>query len=183
MEPANGSFFVIYGVSRIQLCGKEPQRFGLDYISLDTTPEYKACAKVADALGFTIVELHIVPQQTLTKISVVIASKDSAADIGVSDCAKAHHALQPKLQELLHKESDDIQMEVCSPGMERNMKNAAEFALFVGREVRVWDKNANDWVGGVIKSADKTQVTLEVTDGGEKSVAFNDIAKAKFIHD
>lgn len=155
----------------------------MDYSSLDTIPQYAECAQIAATLGYTIVELHIVPQKTLTKISVVIASKDSASDIGVSDCAKAHHALQEKLQELLNKESDDIQMEVCSPGMERNIKNAAEFALFVGREIRVWDKNENDWVGGVIKCADKEKVTLEVTGGGEKAVAYNDIAKAKFIHD
>lgn len=154
----------------------------MDFISLDTIPQYTECAALVDALGYTLVELQIVPLKTEVKITAVIASKDPQKDIGVSDCAKAHRALQAKLIELLHKTEDDVMMEVCSPGMERNFKNAAEFKIFVGREIRVWDKNVSDWVGGVIKSADDTQVTLEVTGGGEKSVAFNDIAKAKFIH-
>jgi ribosome maturation factor RimP len=158
------------------------QRFGLDYISLDTIPLYTESAPVVDALGYTLVELQIVPQKTLVKITAVIAQKNPDKDIGVNDCAKAHHALQPKLTALLHKTEDDIAMEVCSPGMERNFKNAAEFAIFIGREVRVWDKNVSDWVGGIIDSADDKQVTLEVTGGEKKSIAYNDIAKAKFIH-
>jgi len=174
MEPANGSFFVG------GFCFH--QRSGLDYISLDTVPNYKECASVVEALGYFLVELHITPQKNVTQISAVIAPKDSLKDIGITDCAKAHRALQTKLQQLLHKESDDLSMEVCSPGVERNFKNAAEFKIFVGREARVWDKNLNDWVGGVIKSSDENQVTLEVEGAGEKSVAYKDIAKAKFIH-
>lgn len=154
----------------------------MEYISLESIPHYKECAAVTDALGYTLVELQIVPQKQVTKINITIASKDPSVDIGVSDCAKAHRALQNELLKILHKEDDDLMMEVCSPGMERNFKNAAEFKIFVGREARVWDKTVSDWVGGTIKSADESQVTLEIADGGTKSVAFSDIAKAKFIH-
>ena len=83
---------------------------------------------------------------------------------------------------ILGKNEDDISMEMCSPGIERTLRNAAEFEIFIGREVRVWDKNINDWVCGKIKSSDKNQVTLEIEGGGEKSVAYADIAKAKFLH-
>ena len=72
-------------------------------------------------------------------------------------------------------------MELTSPGMERNIKNAAEFAVFTGREIRVWDKTVTDWVSGVITASDEKSVTLEK--GGEKiTVPFEQIAKAKFIH-
>ena len=66
-----------------------------------------------------------------------------------------------------------------------NIKNAAEFAIFTGREVRVWDKTVSDWVGGKIVKADTTSVTLETGSAEEKeqkTVLFEDIAKAKFIH-
>jgi len=46
----------------------------------------------------------------------------------------------------------------------------------------VWDKNISDWVRGIIKSSDSTQVTLETEADGDKTIAYNDIAKAKFIH-
>ena len=154
----------------------------MEYSSLEKIPYYKQCSSVIEAEGFTLVELQIVPQKNSVKISAVIASKDPGKDIGVSDCSRAHHALQPKLLALLGKDSDDVYMEVSSPGMERNFKNAAEFAVFKGREVRVWDKTVGDWVRGIIKESDETQVTLEQEDGGSKTVAYTDIAKAKFIH-
>ena len=170
MEPANGSLFF------------SPQRgLYLDYISHDSVPYFKECAAAMEVEGFRLVELQVVPQNGMVKISAVIASGDPSKDIGVSDCAKAHHALQPKLLALLGKDEDDIMMEVCSPGTERNIRNAAEFATFTGRDIRVWDKNISDWVRGKIKVADTEKVTLE-TEGGDKTVLYSDIAKAKFIH-
>jgi len=65
--------------------------------------------------------------------------------------------------------------------MERNIKNAAEFAVFKGREVRVWDKNISDWVGGVIVDSDEKSVTLE-KDGQNQTFSYENLAKAKFIH-
>ena len=171
MEPKKGLlFFSLF------------KRFDLEYISPEKNPYFKDCSAVVEAEGFKLVELQVVPQHGAVRVSAVIASKDPSKDIGVSDVSKAHRALQPKLIALLHKSEDDVSMEVCSPGMERNFKNAAEFSVFTGREVRVWDKTVGDWVRGIIKSSDTEQVTLELEAGGEKSVAYNDIAKAKFIH-
>lgn len=105
--------------------------------------------------------------------------KDPSVDIGVNDCSKVHHALLPRLEAILGTE--DTYMELTSPGMERNFKNAAEFSVFKGREVRVWDKTVTDWVGGKIVSADEKSVTLE-KDGENQTISFENIAKAKFIH-
>ena len=74
-------------------------------------------------------------------------------------------------------------MELSSPGMERNIKNAAEFPFFVGRKIRVWDKEKTDWVGGVLVSADEKSVVLKMEESEEtKTVSLENIAKAKFIH-
>lgn len=142
-------------------------------------PHYKECAPLVEGLGYTLVELHIVPGKGTTKISAVIASKDPSVDIGVNDCSKVHRVLLPRLEEILGTE--DTYMELTSPGMERNLKNAAEFSVFIGREVRVWDKTVTDWVGGKIVSANDKEVTLE-EDGKNLTVSFENIAKAKFIH-
>ena len=85
----------------------------------------------------------------------------------------------PHLESILGTE--DTYMELTSPGMERNIKNAAEFAVFIGRDVRVWDKTVTDWVGGKIISADDKTVILE-KDGENHTFSFENIAKAKFIH-
>ena len=73
-------------------------------------------------------------------------------------------------------------MELTSPGIEHNIKNAAEFTVFTGREVRVWDKTVTDWVGGKILSADDKSVTLETEDGKNLTVSYENIAKAKFVY-
>lgn len=154
----------------------------LEYKALDSFPYYKDCAPLVNGLGYELVELHVLPQKGTVRITAVIASKNPEVDIGVNDCSKVHHALLPRLEALLGTE--DTYMELTSPGMERNLKNAAEFSIFKGREVRVWDKTVSDWVGGKIVSADQNSVTLET--GAEekilKTVLFENIAKAKFIH-
>lgn len=152
----------------------------MDYISFDSIPHYAECAPLVEGLGYYLIELKIVPAKNVTKISAVIAAKDPEKDIGVEDCARVHHALQPRLEALL--KTEDTAMELTSPGIDRNIKNAAEFAFFTGREVRVWSRTVNDWVGGIIKEADKTSVTVETESGESRTVPYEDIAKAKFIH-
>ncbi|MCR5495378.1 MAG: ribosome maturation factor RimP [Treponema sp.] len=151
----------------------------MEYVSLDSMPYYKECAPLVEGLGYRLVELKVGPAKGTVRITAVIAAKDASVDIGVDDCSKVHHALLPRLEALLG--TDDTYMELTSPGMERNIKNAAEFAVFIGREVRVWDKTVTDWVGGKILSADDKTVTLE-KDGESLVFPFENIAKAKFIH-
>lgn len=149
----------------------------MEYIPLNTIPHFSECESLVKGLGFVLVDLKIIPQKTTVKISAVIANADTQKTVGVDDCSKVHRALLPRLQALLG--TDNTYMELTSPGTDRNVKNAAEFALFVGHNIRVWDKTVGDWVAGVIKSADEKFVTLE-NEGQEKTVGFEDIAKAKF---
>ena len=150
----------------------------MDFIDLNTIPHYADCEPLVRSMGYVLVDLKIIPQKTTVKISAVIASQDPAQTIGVEDCSKVHRALLPRLEALLG--TDDTYMELTSPGTDRNIKNAAEFALFKGTEIRVWDKGVSDWVSGTIESSDKSSVTLDC--GGEKKTyKYEDIAKAKFL--
>lgn len=160
------------------LCSEENT---LDYFSLKSIQYYSDCEPLVSGLGYILVDLKIIPSKTTVKISAVIASKDISKDIGVDDCSKVHHALLPRLEALLGTE--DTYMEVTSPGMDRNIKNAAEFEIFVGREVRVWDTTVSDWVSGFIKSSDNKSVSLENKETKElKTITFDNIAKAKFVY-
>ncbi len=152
----------------------------MDFISYKKIKYYEECAPLVEGLGFVLVDLKIIPTKTVTKISAVIASKDPAQNIGVNDCAKVHRALLTRLEALLGTE--ETTMELTSPGIEHNIKNAAEFTIFTGREIRIWDKTVNDWVHGKIYSADEKSVTLEQTDGTRATYLYENIAKAKFIY-
>ena len=156
----------------------------MDYIALDSYPHYTECEKIVSGLGFHLVELKISPQNGVTQILATITGADSSVNIGVNDCSRVHKVLLPALEEMLGTEN--TYMELTSPGMERNIRNAAEFPLFLGRQIRVYDKTVTDWVGGILKSADSQSLTLEETkeDGSleSKVISFENIAKAKFIH-
>ena len=153
----------------------------MDYTSYKNIKYYKECSALVEGLGFKLVDLKIIPAKTITKITAMIASPDPDVSISVNDCAKVHRALLPRLEALLGTE--DTTMELTSPGIEHNIKNAAEFSIFIGRNVRVWDKTVTDWVGGTIKSSDEKSVTLEKEEGETITILFENIAKAKFTYD
>ena len=148
----------------------------MEYVPFSSIPYYSDCEQLVESLGFHLVELKVVPAKTVVKISAVIASKDSAVHISVEDCSKVHHALQPRLDALLGTE--DTAMELTSPGIDRNIKNAAEFTFFTNCKVRVWQKSRSDWVYGTIVSSDNTSLVLQ-TGTGQDTINYDDIAKAK----
>lgn len=151
----------------------------MEYISFKEIKYYEECASIVEGMGFVLVELKIIPAKEVTKISAMIASSNPDESVGVNDCAKVHRMLLTRLEALLGTE--DTMMELTSPGIEHNFKNAAEFALFKGRMVRVWDKTVTDWVSGKIISADETSVKLEIAENDERTISYENIAKAKFI--
>ncbi len=153
----------------------------MEYVSLEKQKYFAECQKLIESIGYVIVEFHIVPAKNTIKVSIVISHKSEITAIGINDCAKVHRLLLPFLEENLH--SDDIHMEVTSPGMERTLKNAAEFSLFLGRDVKVWYTEISDWINGLILSADDKSVTVKIDGTGEeKSFPYENIAKAKLLH-
>ena len=151
----------------------------MEYTAYDSIKYYKECAVLVEGLGYTLVDLKIIPAKTITKISAIVTTVNPDENMGVNDCARVHRVLLPRLEELLGTE--DTTMELTSPGIEHNIKNAAEFAVFKGRNVRVWDKEITDWIGGKIISADDKSVTMEKENGEQITELFENIAKAKFI--
>lgn len=151
----------------------------MEYTSLKDIKFYKECSVLVENLGYKLIELKICPTKTLTKISAMICSQNVTENIGVNDCAKVHRVLLPKLEELL--QTEETMMELTSPGIEHNIRNAAEFEVFIGRQVRVWDKTVNDWISGKIIFANDKSVKLETQDTNIE-VSYENIAKAKFIY-
>ncbi len=152
----------------------------MDYIPYKEIKYYTECAPLVEGLGFKLVELKIIPSKTLIKIGVVIASENPNENIGVNDCAKVHRILLPRLEALLGTENTT--MELTSPGIEHNLKNAAEFGVFTNYEVRIWDKTVSSWVNGIVLSSDDKSVTLKTENDESLTVLYENIAKAKFIN-
>jgi ribosome maturation factor RimP len=153
----------------------------LEYKSLSEEKYFSDASKLVLGLGYVLVELRVFPMKEQVQVKAVITnSVENKEGIGINDCAKVHRVLLPRMEALLS--NDNIYMEVTSPGMERTIKNAAEFEFFVGQMVRLWDIKKTDWVSGKILSSDSTQITLVMSDGENKSYPYEQIAKAKLLH-
>ncbi len=145
----------------------------MDYTEPSTILHYGECEPLITGLGYSLVELNVFRRKGSWQVKAVITG---SSGVGVDDCAKVHRALVTRLEAVL--DSQDVYVEVASPGLDRIIKNAAEFALFTGVSVRLWNTDITDWIQGTVVSSDKTQVLID-TGTEQLSVPYSKIAKAK----
>jgi ribosome maturation factor RimP len=134
---------------------------------------YRICAAPLQQLGVSVLEWFFSVKGTQVHIQLTICAKGS---VGVQDCSRVHRLIQARA-ELLYKDSD-IHVEVSSPGIDRNLKDAREFGLLQGRGVRCYRTDISDWTAGRVVSADDTKVSIE-NKLGIADIPFGIIAKAK----
>lgn len=89
------------------------------------------------------------------------------------------------LSRLLDNETDledQYQLEVSSPGLERNLKRPSHYAKSVGREVvaKVTDGDAKATMRGTLAAADDTSFTIE-GDQGARVIDYHDVITAKTV--
>ena len=103
---------------------------------------------------------------------------DSESGITIDDCTNVSHAIDPIIDE-----ADPIDkayyLEVCSPGIERELTRPFHFESVIGQRVKVKLYKAIDSkkeFKGILKSVDE-KLTLE-TDDGEFTFDFKEISKA-----
>ena len=145
----------------------------MEYVQNETVPHFADYEQLVTGLGYKLVDLQVIRQKTQRLIKAVIYSKNG---VGIDDCSKVHRALLARAEVLLN--SQDIQMEVSSPGLNRVIKNAAEFQAFVGETIKVMEVSCSDWLEGELIAADSAKISMK-TSCGEKNILYRDIKKAK----
>jgi ribosome maturation factor RimP len=148
----------------------------VDYIAPEKIPYFYDCEPLVSGLGYILVELVVFRRQADWQIKIVITSKEN---VGIADCSKVHRAIMPRLEALLN--TQDMYVEVASPGLDRVLKNATEFSVFTGKQVKVWNTDISDWMQGTIVSADTVSVRLRA-ETGETDIPYTKIAKAKLFN-
>lgn len=128
------------------------------------------------SLGHNLVDLGLRTKNGTTSVHIVL---HSPAGLGIDDLSRAHRQLLPKLEVLL--QTEDLSVELGSPGLERNLKYRRELAFYVGKKIRLYLTGASDWEEGQLTSFDGESITFE-TKAGPRSVAVDQIHKAK-LHD
>jgi len=144
-----------------------------DAESQELTSLRSSLKTVLDGLKFKLIELVVSRHRGSAQIRVVIYNGSS---ISTDDCSKVHRALMPRLE--LAFAEQDVYLEVSSPGIDRLIKDGAEFAFFTGRAVRCFRTDITEWTAGILESADEKGIMIKTKDGNIR-LEFEIIAKAK----
>lgn len=149
---------------------------------IESNPLFREFEPLLSPLGITIVDINRTEHGMTSAVSIIIKTNDH--EVNVDDCAKVYNLVYPRLE--LKTGDRDLQLEVSTPGLQRNLRDVYEFSLFIGRRVRVYDSNRDAWISGIIAGTDSTGVTLDgVTVEDQKEeigtciVPFEQIHKAK----
>ena len=132
---------------------------------------------VVKGLGLSLVELSAARRRGHSSVRLTVYKKDGA--VGVDDCARVHRAVLPRLE--LALSGDDLHVEVSSPGIDRVIRDGAEFVHYIGRGIRCYRSDISDWSGGILESAGDEGIVLRGKEG-TMNLNYGIIAKAKLSY-
>ena len=136
-------------------------------------------APTVEALGYELLGIEYLRSGRHSTLRLFI---DHANGISVDDCATVSHQVSGVL-DVEDPISSEYHLEVSSPGMDRPLFSAAQFARFVGQDaqvqLRIPMQNRRKWKGE-IQAVDGEMITLLV-DGQAISFAFPNVAKANIV--
>ena len=115
------------------------------------------------AMGYALVEVSVGRRKGVTHV-VVVLHRDGG--VGVDQCVAVSRAIQPRLE--LVEGLADVTLEVSSPGIERAIKDPAEYGIFRGRGVRVLPAEGGEWIGGVIEAFRDGTLVLRTPEGARE---------------
>ncbi|MCQ2604346.1 MAG: ribosome maturation factor RimP [Spirochaetia bacterium] len=134
---------------------------------------YEILAPVVEGLGFRIVELSANNRQDGLHIALVLYSENG---VTVNDCERVHRVAAARME--VASDSRDVYFEVSSPGVNRNIKSADEFAIFVGKRVKVLSEGESEWTVGELVAAGNDDITV-FSEKTERKIPYSLIRKAK----
>ena len=126
-------------------------------------------------LGYELVDWDLSPRSGLLRVFI-----DKPNGVDVEDCARVSNHLTHLFA--VEQVAYD-RLEISSPGLDRPLKRAADFARFAGEEVRITLRESVDnarKMKGVLRGLDGESVLLD-TEAGRRSIALANIDKARLV--
>jgi len=134
-----------------------------------------------DALGYDLVELRRGGSRSRPVFEIRLERRDGAG-VTVDDCAKASRAVEARLEagELV---PERYELQVSSPGIERPLRNAAEWRRFTGQWASVNSPALHGRmeveIVGVEGDAGAEVAVVRDAKGVERRVALADVTEAR----
>lgn len=132
-------------------------------------------------MGYDLVELRIGGSRARPTLDVRIDRRDGEA-VTVDDCATASRAIEARL-DAGHEAGERYRLEVSSPGVERPLRNAADWRRFVGSRASVSSPALNGReeveIVGVDGSEGAEIAVVRDARGNEQRIALADVKEAR----
>jgi ribosome maturation factor RimP len=129
--------------------------------------------QVIRGMGFRLVECAVARLKGAWRVHLVI---HRASGVGIDECVEVSRLVLPRIQTI--EGLEDAGLEVSSPGLNRALKSAEEYSIFIGRGVRILASDQTEWVGGVIENVEDGKLELK-TEGGLRVYPLESIRKAR----
>ncbi len=137
-------------------------------------------SSTVEELGLSLWDVRFVKEGASWYLRVFI---DKEEGISINDCTDVSHAIDPILDE-----ADPIPqsyyLEVCSPGVNRELKTKTHFLTFLENEIEISlykAENGSKTVRGILKGYENGPVIL--VEGSEKEYPLSAVAKAILCDD
>ncbi|MBF9017247.1 MULTISPECIES: hypothetical protein [unclassified Oceanispirochaeta] len=128
---------------------------------------------VLNTMGIALVEANAAVVKQVYNVRLVVYKEEG---VSLRVCEDVHKVLRPRLDLLV--ESRDLSLEITSPGIDRRIKGAREYAIFQGKYVKILLEDQNDWISGKIEESDGKTLILKVGDEN-KSFSLDSVRKGK----
>ncbi|MDR2468668.1 MAG: ribosome assembly cofactor RimP [Spirochaetaceae bacterium] len=132
-----------------------------------------ALEPVAKGLGLSLVELIVSRHRGTVHVRAVVFKREG---VGIDDCSRFHRAITPRL-ELAFGEAE-LSIEVSSPGIDRLIRDGAEFVHYIGCPIKWYNVELADWSYGIVERVTETFIEIKGIDRME-TLTYERIAKAK----
>ena len=138
-------------------------------------------ASLIEPMGYKLVEAS--RSEHKGTVSLRMLCYKGGDGITTEDLEAIYNVVYPRYSVLWTR---DLELEVSSPGINRNIKDIGEFKIFLGKTVRVYVQSKSSYVVGKIEKADDDYLYLssylieDTKEGGEEiRIEYSDISKAK----
>ena len=144
-----------------------------------TEEEDRICEAVEPllkGLGYCIVELKVKQiREGDLRVHLVI---HRSSGVTVEDCSEVYKAIMPVI--MVSMDTQDVHLEVSSPGVSRNVKEGRELVCFIGREMAFMWAGDSEWTGGRLLEAGPDEIRVRSGEA-ETDVSLSDLKKAKLV--
>lgn len=136
----------------------------------------EAIEPLLKGLGYCIVELKVKQiRDGDLRVHLVI---QNPSGVSVDDCSEVYKATMPVVSVTM--DTQDVHLEVSSPGVSRSVKEGRELACFIGRDIAFMRADGSEWTEGRLLEADPEGIRVQ-TGGAETRLPLSDLKKAKLV--